>query len=121
MHELTVQTTFNATHSLVMYDGQAEPLHGHDWHVSVVVGADALDEIGVVMDFHVLQKALAGVVGPLEQTCLNDHDELGAANPSAERVAAYIARQIDPHLPEAVELIRVSVTEAPGCIATCRP
>jgi len=47
---------FSASHQLAMYDGSLELLHGHDWVVKVTVTADELDKIGVVMDFHELER-----------------------------------------------------------------
>jgi 6-pyruvoyltetrahydropterin/6-carboxytetrahydropterin synthase len=121
MFELTIQTTFNATHALVMYDGQPEPTHGHDWHVTAIVAAPKLDSHAMVMDFHELQSALRLITEPLHHTDLNAHPVIAKPNPSAERVAQYIAEQLISELPADVSLQSVSVTEAPGCIATYRP
>ena len=121
MYELTIESQFNATHSLLMPDGAREPVHGHDWLVRVVVAADDLNEHDWVMDFHALEASLESVLKPLQHAALNDHEVVGAANPSAEVVARFIAHALVAGLPDEVSLKCVSVTEAPGCIATYRP
>ena len=56
--------------------------------------------------------------GPLDQQDLNAHTAFDGVNPSAERVAEHLYKQIAPHLPQAVRLAGVTVTEAEGCRAT---
>ena len=121
MYELTIERTFNAAHSLTLYDGEAEPLHGHDWRVVVHIAADELDRIGVVVDFHELERWVEEAVAPLRHTNLNELEAFAGGNPSAERVAEHLAGQITARLPERVRLLRVAVTEAPGCVATYVP
>jgi 6-pyruvoyltetrahydropterin/6-carboxytetrahydropterin synthase len=121
MYELTVHTGFNAIHALHMPDGRREPMHGHDWQVCIVLAAERLNEHGWVMDFHEAERLLRRITEPLHQTSLNDHATIGAGNPTAERVAGCIAEALLPELPAGVTLRRVSVTEAPGCVATYKP
>lgn len=120
MFELEVDRVFRAEHSLVMYDGQPEPMHAHDWQTVVVVGATELDRIEVVMDFHELERIIDGAIEPLDGVSLNDLSIFASCNPSAERVAEHLGRTIAAGLPESVHLVRVTVTEAPGCRATWR-
>lgn len=120
MYELTIHSHFNATHALRLPTGMREPMHGHDWLVQITIAADRLDEHDWVMDFHALEQSLNNIIHPLNHTCLNDHAIIGSSNPSAEIVARYIADTLIPHLPPHVHLQSVSITEAPGCIATYR-
>jgi 6-pyruvoyltetrahydropterin/6-carboxytetrahydropterin synthase len=120
MYELTIHATFNATHALRLPDGTREPSHGHDWQVQAAVAAPRLDEHEWVMDFHQLETSLQSIVKPMHHTALDDHAVIGARNPTAERVAKFIADELAKQLPAAVSLRRVSITEAPGCIATWR-
>src|ERR1017187_9569775 len=64
--------TFAAAHQLRLYDGSLEPLHGHNWRAEVTVVAVNLDSIGVVMDFHELERSMDGIVGPLHNRHLNE-------------------------------------------------
>lgn len=101
-----------------MYDGQLEPLHGHNWRVTVTVGRDQLDEVGFVVDFHDLERQLDAVIGRLNNTHLNDAPEMSRLNPSAENVCVAIAGHLKIAPP--ARLVSVEVTEAPGCVAMYR-
>ena len=73
--EITARREFSAAHQLRLYDGSLEPLHGHNWACVVTVSADKLDAIGVVMDFHELER-------------LVDRDHRADAQPAPERARA---------------------------------
>src|SRR5690606_31122627 len=91
--QITTTRTFSAAHQLRLYDGSLEPLHGHNWVVRVTVEAPALDAIGVVMDFHELERLVDQVIGGWHNSHLNEQPAFQSTNPSAENVAAQIARQ----------------------------
>lgn len=118
MYELRIERVFKASHALRLYDGEMEPIHLHAWRTLVYVRAAELDAIEVVMDFHELERIVGDAIGRLDQKCLNDHPAFEGVNPSAERVAERLYRDIAPHLPDRVDLVKVTVTEAPGCRAT---
>src|SRR4051812_41011544 len=65
MYEISTTRTFSAAHQLKLYDGTLEPVHGHNWRIKVVVSAPKLDAIGVVMDFHELERLVDQIVGPM--------------------------------------------------------
>jgi 6-pyruvoyltetrahydropterin/6-carboxytetrahydropterin synthase len=113
--EITITRDFSASHQLKLYDGSLEPLHGHNWHVVVTVGADKLDSIGVVMDFHELGRLLDEIVKPMHNAHLNDLPAFKTRNPSAENVALHIGQTIQ--LPSNVRLVHVEVWETPDCRA----
>jgi 6-pyruvoyltetrahydropterin/6-carboxytetrahydropterin synthase len=117
--EIRITRTFCASHQVRMYDGQLEPLHGHNWDVTVSVGADNVDKAGFVVDFHLLEQRLDAILGGLNSRHLNDVDTFSRLNPSAEHVAYAIAQALD--VPGQAKLLSVSVTEAPGCVAIYRP
>ena len=107
--QIVTRRTFSAAHALQLYDGSMEPTHGHNWRVLVKVSAEKLDPIGVVMDFHELERILDGIVGPLHNQHLNETQPFAARNPSAENVAAHIGEQLK--LPAGVRLTSVEVFE----------
>jgi 6-pyruvoyltetrahydropterin/6-carboxytetrahydropterin synthase len=107
--EITTTLTFSAAHQLRLYDGSLEPLHGHNWRVRVTVGAAKLDAIGVVMDFHDLERRLHLIVDPLHNRHLNDVPPFDRLNPSAEQVAAHIGSALE--LPDDVKLMSAEVWE----------
>ena len=117
MYELRIERRFFASHALRLHDGSVEPTHAHDWAVEVRVRAAELDPIGVVMDFHELERTVAAVLDDLREANLNEHPAFSRVNPTAERVAEHIHRKVASLLPTGVELSRVTVTEAPGCEA----
>ena len=59
--EITVVREFAAAHQIRLLDGSLEPLHGHNWRLSVTVAADKLDGIGTVMDFHHLPLSVSSL------------------------------------------------------------
>lgn len=120
MFELTVRTEFCAAHAIVI-KGEREPVHGHNWRVTVTVAGDALDEDGLLCDFHDLEANLAKIIAPLQNADLNTTPPFDRINPTAERVAQHIGEELAKTLPTGVRLERASVTEAPGCEATWRP
>ena len=109
---ITSKREFSASHQLRLYDGSLEPLHGHNWELQVVVSAKQLDKIGVVMDFHELERLIDAVISPMHNSHLNDLPVFKKLNPSAENVAMTIGKQLK--LPKGVKLVSVEVWETRG-------
>ena len=110
MFEISTTRGFSAAHALRLYDGSLEPVHGHNWRVKVTLSTERLDAIGVVMDFHELERLVDAVVAPLHNRHLNDVSPFAQGlNPSAENVALHIGRSLP--LPKAVRLEGVEVWE----------
>ena len=116
MFRLSINSSFSAAHTLTI-QGVSEPVHGHDWQVQAVVEGPRLDEDGLLCDFHDLEALLAEIIGPFQTANLNESEAFREQNPSAEVVARYIGERFAAGLPSQVSLVRVSVTEAPGCMA----
>ncbi|HUO08767.1 MAG TPA: 6-carboxytetrahydropterin synthase [Phycisphaerae bacterium] len=129
MFAIEVQSTFSAAHALRLPDGRHEALHGHDFHVTVRIGADQLDALETVADFHDIHDALTVIVAPWRNRNLNDIEPFKTrVNPSAERIAEHIGIQLATALATAdrehsrhLRLLEVRVTEAPQCVAIWRP
>src|SRR5262245_32411510 len=113
--EITITADFSASHQLKLYDGRMEPLHGHNWHVIVTVGAERLDPMGVVMDFHELQGLLDAVLQPMHNCHLNNLSAFKERNPSAENVAVHIGESL--RVPRHIKLLAIEVWETPDCRA----
>jgi len=116
--EITTTRSFSAAHQLRLYDGTLEPVHGHNWKVKVTVSAPRLDSIGVVMDFHELERLLDEIITPMHNRHLNELPAFETLNPSAENVAGYLARSLK--LPNGVKLESVEVWETEGNSAIYR-
>ncbi len=115
MFELTVERDFLATHAITIA-GVPEAPHKHRWRVAVVVRGDGLDADGLLCDFHEIERAIDAVIDPFRDGDLNETPPLNTLNPTAENVAKHISELLN--VPAGVELRSVSVTEAPGCVAT---
>jgi 6-pyruvoyltetrahydropterin/6-carboxytetrahydropterin synthase len=118
--DISTTRQFSAAHALRLYDGTTEPVHGHNWRVKVTVSAAKLDAIGVVMDFHELERSVDAVVAPWHNRHLNELEPFARdLNPSAENVALHVARSL--RLPSGVRLAGVEVWETDTNSATYRP
>ena len=118
--EISTVRRFAAAHALRLYDGSLEPIHGHNWWVRVTVKAPALDAIGVVMDFHELERLVDAVVAPWHNRHLNEMPPFDVElSPSAENVAFHVGRAVA--LPKGVSLASVEVWETDENSAVYRP
>lgn len=121
MFEVSVETTFAAAHALLIA-GRREPLHGHNWHITVTLAGPTLDADGLLLDFHAVERLLRDITAPFHNNNLNDIPPFTDLNPSAENVALHIARALSAGLRGGSATVRsVRVTEAPGCAATYYP
>ena len=119
MYEAAYETSFCATHVLTRNGAPIEPLHGHDWRVEAVAAGEALDSIGVVVDFEHLKKALTEVASRFHYKDMNADPAFRGESPSAEAVARHFFGEMRKAMgPEGRHLRRVRVWEAPGCSAT---
>lgn len=117
--QITTTRSFSAAHQLRLYEGSLEPVHGHNWVVRVTVESAELDEIGVVMDFHELERLVDACIHGWHNGHLNEQPAFAAMNPSAENVALHIGRTL--RLPARVRLSRVEVWETPENSAAYLP
>ena len=117
---ITTTRRFSAGHQLRLYDGSLEPIHGHNWRVMVTVSAERVDSIGVVMDFHELERLLDVIVMPMHNRHLNELPAFAILNPSAEHVALHVGRSLGA-LPDGVRLEAVEVWETDDNSAVYRP
>lgn len=120
MFALEVETVFCAAHAIVIA-GARERRHGHNFRVRVVVAGEALDSEGLLCDFHAVEGWVASIIAPFRDGDLNETPPFDRRNPTAERIAEHIGDSLAPRLPASVWVESVSVTEAPGCVATYRP
>ena len=119
MFEVAYETTFCATHVLHDDGNPIEPQHGHDWRVEVVAAGEALDRLGVVVDFEHLKKAVGEICGRFHYGDITSHPGFADQSPSAEAVARYFFDEVKTAMgAEGRHLRRVRVWEAPGCSAT---
>lgn len=99
MYEVRVEADFAAAHFLRDYHGKCENLHGHNYKVYAHVRGSNLDEGRMLLDFTQIKKTLRNVCELLDHKNLNDFDYFDQ-NPSAERIATFIAGKILESIPE---------------------
>jgi 6-pyruvoyltetrahydropterin/6-carboxytetrahydropterin synthase len=110
MFELKVKTRFAGAHQLTMVGQKCENLHGHNWHVEVCVKGAKLNQAGVLADFGDIKRAVREVVDTrLDHKYLNDLEVFQGQQPTSERIAVYIAKEVQALLNEGLtEKLHVS-------------
>jgi len=126
MFELKIKTRFAGAHQLTMVGQKCENLHGHNWHVEVCVKGAHLNSAGVLADFGDIKKAVRKVVdGNLDHKFLNELGAFKDQQPTSERIAVYIAQQVqallDDTLDEILLVSRVMAWESDDACAIYYP
>ena len=105
---------FEAAHWLPTFpEGhKCRRLHGHSFHIHVVVEGGVPEESGVLMDFGTIKAAIAPVEDALDHRCLNDIE--GLENPTSEMLAKWIWDRLIGELPL---LHEIQVQET--CTSSC--
>ncbi len=117
MYELTVKGEFAASHSLRDCEGKCKNLHGHTWHVDVVVAGEDLNKTGMLVDFKEIKSALNAVLEELDHSHLNDLVYFQTVNPTSENIAQYLFDSLKKKL-KTVAPKRVTVWESEKANAT---
>ena len=119
MFELSVDTQFSAAHCLRGYEGDCGRVHGHTWKVTVNVGGQRNDNIGMVMDFKVIAKLLEESVKDFDHRFLNELECFSTLNPTAENIASLIFGQLSHEINgDGISVLSVTVAENDRCRAT---
>jgi 6-pyruvoyltetrahydropterin/6-carboxytetrahydropterin synthase len=114
---VSVETHFWASHQLALPDGTKEPPHQHNWVVTAEVSGSELNRMGLVMDFQGLKAMLDNITAGLDNTAIEKIDYFQQNCSSAENIAEYIYKKLEPKLPRGVKLEAVRVGEERGCSA----
>jgi len=115
MYTVSVEATFSATHRVALPDGALEPVHGHDWQVRAFLAGETLDESRMVTDFEAVRAALESVLSHWQYRDLNEHADFANLSPTAEVVARIVLEKL--RASGLQNLVRVQITERPGCVA----
>lgn len=119
MYELKVVTRFAAAHRLTMVGAKCENMHGHNWKIEVCLVGDTLDDAGVLMDFGEIKARLREIIARVDHQFLNELDMFQGRQPSSERIAAFIAGELQQAITTlAVRVSRVSAWESEDSCAT---
>lgn len=82
-------TEFSAAHVLHGYAGACNRVHGHNFKVELEVEARAVDDIGMAIDFTLLESVAASIAQELDHRLLNEIPPFNEVNPTAENLGAY--------------------------------
>jgi len=124
MFQISVEETFSSGHALRGYRGKCENVHGHNYRVQVTLQGPQLDNIGLLVDFTELKRALRGIISGLDHQFLNDLEAFKTVNPSAENLAKYFYDEMQRQLtslPAWAGISEVTVWETDTSSAQFRP
>jgi 6-pyruvoyltetrahydropterin/6-carboxytetrahydropterin synthase len=132
----TRRIAFDAAHRVMLHESKCKHLHGHRYTIEATFSADALDELGRVVDFGVIKALLGAWVDSHwdHTTILHAEDRaLGEAicahsgqviyylptNPTAENMAAYLVEVVCPRLFASYPILceKIRLWETPNCYA----
>jgi len=127
---------FCAGHRIFKHEGKCAGIHGHNYVVQFYAAADALDEVGRVIDFGVLKDKLGGwleahwdhaficyekdeEMRSLLARVPDQHVFVSPVNPTAENLARYLLDVVGPQqlAGTCVQLTRVVLWETENCRA----
>jgi 6-pyruvoyltetrahydropterin/6-carboxytetrahydropterin synthase len=94
MYYLTIEDHFSSAHQLRGYKGKCENLHGHNWKVILTLRGEALNDIGILIDFHDMKAILKDALSGLDHVNINEHPAFTVHNPSSENIAKYLFDKI---------------------------
>ena len=112
--ELVKDFRFEAAHYLPNLPDthKCRRTHGHSFRGEIAVRGPVDPEIGWVIDFADLKRAIQPVVDRLDHYLLNEIE--GLQNPTSELLAVWIWEKLAPQLPG---LVRVTIEET--CTSRC--
>ena len=113
--EIYKEFHFEAAHRLpnVPEGHKCSRLHGHSFHVRLVVAGEVSKPDGWVMDFADLKASFKPIYDQLDHYYLNDIP--GLENPTSENIAIWIWARLKPELPQ-LSSIEIRETCTSGCV-----
>ncbi len=111
MYEITVKKSFSAAHRLIGHGGLCENLHGHNWVAQVSFTAEKLDKQGMVIDFARVSEELGKITGMLDHKLINEVPPFDSVNPTAEKIAEWIFKELAKSLNASPSRVTISETD----------
>ena len=126
----------HAGHRVYNHGGKCGNLHGHSYVFHFHCSADALDDLGMVIDFAVIKTTLCKWLDDNydHRMILWEHDPLASQlsqldssimvvpyNPTAENIAAYLLNVVAPQLlgSTSITVNKIELEETSKCRAIC--
>ena len=118
MHIISKKVSFDSAHFLRGYEGKCKNVHGHTYFVEVMLCSEKLNELGMVVDFGDVKKAIQEeIIEKYDHQLLNDVPPFDIINPTAENMARQFFDVLKLALPDC-RVIQVNVWETPSCKAS---
>jgi 6-pyruvoyltetrahydropterin/6-carboxytetrahydropterin synthase len=112
MYTVKIETEFSASHIIRGYNGPCSRPHGHNWTVTVKAKTEILDNLGMSVDFYVLEKKTEEIIAKFDHSDLNTIPPFDkAVNPTSENIARYIFDELKKTLPVHVKIVSVAIGE----------
>jgi len=112
MFEVSKEIMISATHRVREHQGGCENIHGHNWKIIVYVGAQELNNMGMVIDFKDLKHVMKKVIMPMDHNDINTYPPFDKLNPTSENMAKFIFDEISKELnDERKQVSKVEVYE----------
>jgi len=109
---LSAEAAFSGAHTL---PGVAvcERMHGHNWRVRVTVriDEDALDRVGMGVDFRTIEDETKRAVAEFDHAYLNELEAFAGRLPTAENVARVVSERVARRLAVAAPAATVAEVE----------
>lgn len=122
MFTVSKEVDFAAAHFIRGHRGECRHLHGHTYRVKVSVEASELDDLGMVVDFADLKKALQEAVAPFDHRVINEVPPFDETNTTAELIARHVFESVSAGIADdRVRVARVEVAENPSSSAVYEP
>ncbi len=112
MYKVAKEIMISATHRVREHQGGCERIHGHNWKIIVTVGAEELNEMGMVIDFKDLKKAMHKIIMPMDHNDINTYPPFDVINPTSENLCKYIFDEMSKELNNnRMKVVKVKVFE----------
>jgi len=98
MYKVAKEIMISATHRVREHQGGCERIHGHNWKIIVTVGSEILNEMGMVIDFKDLKKAMHKIIMPMDHNDINTYPPFDVINPTSENLCKYIFDEMSKEL-----------------------
>lgn len=126
MYRVYVEKGFSSAHRLDGFIGGCERIHGHNWVIRCVVAGKRLDELGVLIDFKLVDDILNSLVQQYDHSMLNELSLFAGINPTAENIARVSFDYINSHINKAektddIYLEEVVIYETSNMYASYKP